>query len=401
MPEFAQGFAKLLVQAPVSDWQAYLRWKLVDAAAPFLGESFVNEDFEFNTKRLTGQAKPQDRWLRVIDAIDDNLGDALGQLYVAEYLPPEARTRMAAIVDNLRAAFRERLRTLEWMDDATRTQALKKLDAMNVTIGYPDKWQDYGSLKSDRSSFVRNILRAQEFTARRRYAKIGQPVDKSEWDETPMTGDARYRPRANAIVFPARFLLGPLFDPKADDAVIYGGIGMIIGHEMTHAFDENNRRYDGEGNLSAAWKQGSPAWWTPESAAHFKELADRIVKQFNGYFPFPDLHVNGERTQNENIADLGGVKLAYAALQKTLAGQSREKIDGFTPEQRFFLAYAAIRRRNTRPEALRLQIKRNPHAPMKYRINGPLSNLPEFYAAFDVPEGAPMWRPANERVTIW
>jgi predicted metalloendopeptidase len=300
---------------------------------------------------------------------------------------------MLKLVGNLRAALRDRIQSLEWMDEPTRAAALKKLDAFGVKIGYPDKWIDYSTLTVDRGPFVLNVFRADEFNFRRNLAKIGRPVDRSEWDMTPPTVNAYYSPNMNEIVFPAGILQPPFFDAQADDAVNYGGIGAVIGHEMTHGFDDEGRQFDAQGNLSD--------WWSPASAARFKKRSQAIVKQFGAYVAIDDLHINGELTQGENIADLGGVKLGYAALQKALAGQPRTTIQGYTPEQRFFLSWATVWHESVRPEAARLQVNTDPHSPARFRVNGPLSNLVEFAAAFDVPEEAPMRRPAGERVTIW
>jgi predicted metalloendopeptidase len=300
---------------------------------------------------------------------------------------------MLQLVENLRAALGERIRALTWMDDETKTRALEKLNAFGVKIGYPDKWIDYSSVKIDRGSYLANVLAARAFGKHRDLAKIGQPVDRSEWDMTPPTVNAYYNPTMNEIVFPAGILQPPFFDAKADDAVNYGGIGAVIGHEMTHGFDDEGRQFAADGSLTD--------WWTPESAEKFKERSTAIIKQFNDYVAIDDLHVNGALTTGENIADLGGLKVAYAALQKALAGKPREKIGGFTPEQRFFLSWATVWHTNIRDQALRLQVNTDPHSPARFRVNGPISNLEEFYHAFDVPEGAPMRRAENERVVIW
>ena len=392
-PAFVQAFASLLASVPIADWQAYLRWRAVDGVAAYLSEPFANQNFEFRGRILTGQQKERDRWLRVVSTVDNNLGEPLGQLYVAEFFPPESKARMIKLVANLRAALRERLQTIEWMDAPTRTKALAKLDAFTVKVGYPDKWRDYSSVAIDRGSYVANLLRLRAFEHAVNMAKIGQPVDRSEWGMTPPSVNAYFNPTANEIVFPAGYLQPPFFDPKGDDAPNYGGIGTSIGHEMTHGYDDQGRQYDGDGNLVD--------WWTPEIAARFKERSEGIVKQFSAYTVLDGLHLNGQLTQGENIADLGGLKIAYAGLQKALAGKPRELIDGFTPEQRFFISWAAKWRRNSRPEALRLQVNTDPHSPAEFRANGPLSNLDEFARAFEVPEGAPMRRPAAERVTIW
>ena len=392
-PDFFKAFSGALAKTPVEDWQAYLRWHFIHTYAPYLNDDLVNENFNFYGATLTGAKKLLPRWKRVVSTIDNEAGEALGQLYVADFFPPEAKAKVLQMVSDLRASLRGRLLAIDWMDEATRTKALAKLDAFSVKMGYPDKWRDYSSLQIDRGPYVQNVLKANAFEVRRQLRKIGGPVDKGEWDMSPPTVNAYYDPSRNQIVFPAGILQPPFFDPKADAAVNYGGIGAVIGHEMTHGFDDEGRQYDGQGNLAD--------WWTPESAARFKEHAARIVKQFDGYFVFPDLHVNGPLTQGENIADLGGVKIAFAALQKALEGQPREKIDGFTPEQRFFISFASIWAVNIRPQALRLQVNANPHSPGEFRCNGPLSNLPEFAKAFAVPENAPMRRPAAERVEIW
>jgi predicted metalloendopeptidase len=320
-------------------------------------------------------------------------GEALGQLYVAEAFPPEAKARMLVLVGNLRSALRDRIGRLDWMDEPTRAAALKKLELLGVKVGYPDKWIDYSALSIDRGTYVLNVLRANEFNFRRDLEKIGKPVDRTAWGITAPTVDAYYDPSMNEIVFPAGILQPPFFDKDADDAVNYGAIGSIIGHEMTHGFDDQGRQYDGHGNLSD--------WWTPESAKRFKERSSGIVRQFNGYVAIGDLHVNGELTLGENIADLGGVTIAYAALAKALAGVPSEKIGGFTPQQRFFLSYANCWHTNWRPEALRLLVNTNPHSPSRFRVIGPLSNLDEFAEAFGVPVGSPMRRSGADRVTIW
>jgi predicted metalloendopeptidase len=329
----------------------------------------------------------------VLAVIDGQVGEALGQLYVAEAFPPESKARMLKLVNNLRATLRERIQNLEWMDEPTRKEALKKLDAMGVKIGYPDKWIDYSTLVIDRGAYALNVLRATEFGVRRDIAKIGKPVDRTLWGMTPPTVNAYYNPAMNEIVFPAGILQPPFFDRSADDAANYGGIGAVIGHEMTHGFDDNGRQYDENGNLTD--------WWTPESAKRFKERSAGIVKQFGGYIAIDKTPVNGELTQGENIADLGGIRIAYAAFMKTPEAKSGEKIDGFTPVQRFFLSFASIWRTNQRPEALRLQVNTDPHSPARFRVNGPFSNLDEFIGAFDVPEGSPMRRSPSDRVVIW
>lgn len=392
-PEFFQAFDTLLQEVPVEDWRAYLRWHLVHAFAAQLSTPFAKEDFDFYGRSLTGQTEMRPRWKRVLSTADVEIGEALGQLYVAECFPPAARARVLAMVRNIRAALRADLQNLPWMDDPTRAAALDKLEAMGLKIGYPDRWRDYGKLHLDRGPYVLNVLRARQFNVRHDLDKIGKPVDRTEWQMTPQTVNAYYDPSMNEIVFPAGILQPPFFDPKADDAVNYGAIGAVIGHETTHGFDDEGRQFDAHGNLRD--------WWTPESSARFNERAAAIIKQFNGCVAIDDLHVNGELTQGENIADLGGVKLAFRALQFALAGKPPALVGGFTPEQRFFISFATIWRENDRPETLRLLVNTDPHVPSRFRVNGALSNLPEFAEAFGVPEGAPMRRPASERVEIW
>ncbi|HEY1848150.1 MAG TPA: M13 family metallopeptidase [Opitutaceae bacterium] len=392
-PDFFKEFDARLTSTPIDDWRAYLRWHLAHYASPYLSDPFVQENFHFYGETLSGTKKLLPRWKRVVAETDSDIGEALGQLYVARYFTPEAKAKVLKLVDDLRASLRDDLLSLPWMDDATRAKAVAKLDAFTVKMGYPDKWRDYSALTVDRGPYVLNVLRAGTFEERRLLGKIGKPVDRAEWHMTPPTVNAYYNPPRNEIVFPAGILQPPFFDAKADDASNYGAIGAVIGHEMTHGFDDHGRQYDPQGNLTD--------WWTPESANRFKARAAGIVKQFDGYTVLDGVHLIGERTQGENIADLGGLKIAYAALQRALAGKPRPAIDGFTPEQRFFLSYASVWCREIRPEELRTRVKTDPHSPAEFRVIGPLSNLDEFAAAFDVPEGAPMRRPKADRVTIW
>ena len=395
-PEFFKTANEVFKSAPIEDWKAYLRWHLIDAAAPELSKDFVDEDFNFHERILHGAQQIKPRWKRVVTSEDHAIGEALGKLYVAFNFPPEAKARALELINNLKAALADRIKTLEWMDEPTKEQALKKLSAMQVKIGYPSKWLDYSLLRIDRGSYVLNAMRAAQFETTRGLNKIGKPVDPTEWGMTPPTVNAYYQPNRNEIVFPAGILQPPFFYANADDAINYGGIGAVIGHEMTHGFDDQGRQFDATGNLRD--------WWTPESAAKFKERSQAIVNQYTEYEPLPGLHVNGELTQGENIADLGGVKLAYAALQKALDKnpEAREKkIDGLTPEQRFFLSFATIWKSKQRDEDLKLRLNTDPHSPARYRVDGPLSNLTEFQKAFDVPDGSPMVRSADKRVNIW
>jgi putative endopeptidase len=392
-PDFFKAANATYIKTPIEEWKTYLRWHLINAAASELSNDFVNESFDFNQRTLRGTEQIKPRWKRVVISTDGALGEALGKLYVAEYFPPEAKARALELINNLKAALRDRIKTLDWMDEPTKQEALKKLAAFTVKIGYPDKWLDYSLLRVDRGPFVLNALRAEKFEVNRDLNKIGKPVDRTDWGLSPPTVNAYYNPKMNEIVFPAGILQPPFFFANADDAINYGGIGAVIGHEMTHGFDDQGRQYDAVGNLRD--------WWSPQSAAKFKERSQAIVKQYSEYEPLPGLHVNGELTQGENIADIGGVKLAYAALQKALAGKPQQKIDGLTPEQRFFLAYAQIWRSKQRDEDLKLRLNIDPHSPARYRVDGPLSNLPEFAKAFNVPDSSPMVRPADKRVNIW
>jgi len=327
---------------------------------------------------------------------DGDIGEALGKLYVAFYFPPEAKARALELVNNLKEALADRIKTLEWMDQPTKQEALKKLAAFTVKIGYPDRSLDYSLLQIDRGPYVLNAMRAEQFEADRDIKKIGKLVDPTDWGMTPPTVNAYYNSNMNEIVFPAGILQPPFFYPNADDAVNYGAIGAVIGHEMTHGFDDQGRQFDAKGNLRD--------WWTPKSAEEFKKRSAAVVQQYNEYQPLPGLHVNGELTQGENIADIGGVKLAYAALQKALDKHPEErnkKIDGFTPEQRFFLSFAAIWRQKIRDEDQKLRLTTDPHSPAQFRVNGPLSDLPEFQKAFNIPDGSPMVRAADKRVNIW
>jgi putative endopeptidase len=395
-PEFFKAANGLFKSASLDDWKAYLRWHLINAAAPDLSKDFVDEDFDFKERVLRGTQQIKPRWKRVILSEDGEIGEALGKLYVGFYFPPEAKARALELVNNLKQALADRIKTVEWMDEATKQEALKKLAAFTVKIGYPGKWLDYSLLQIDRGPFVLNSLRAEKFEAERDTNKIGKPVDRTDWGMTPPTVNAYYNPNMNEIVFPAGILQPPFFYADADDAVNYGAIGAVIGHEMTHGFDDQGRQFDARGNLRD--------WWTPKSAEEFKKRSGAIVGQYNEYEPLPGLHVNGELTQGENIADIGGVKLAYAALQKALDKHPEErgkKIDGFTPEQRFFLSFAAIWRSKIRDEDQKLRLQTDPHSPAQFRVNGPLSDLPEFQKAFNIPDGSPMVRRADKRVNIW
>jgi putative endopeptidase len=395
-PEFFKAADALFKSIPVDDWKSYLRWHLINDAAASLSKDFVDEDFNFNQRILNGVQQLKPRWKRVVIAEDNEIGEALGKLYVGFYFPPKAKARALELIGNLKEALAERIKTLEWMDEPTKKEALKKLAAMGIKIGYPDKWLDYSLLTIDRGPFVLNGMRAAEFAAERDLSKIGKPTDRTDWGMTPPTVNAYYNPTMNEIVFPAGILQPPFFYADADDAINYGGIGAVIGHEMTHGFDDQGRQFDAVGDLRD--------WWSPKSAAEFKKRAQAIIQQFNEFEPLPGLHVNGELTQGENIADLGGIKLAYAALRKALDKnpQARtEKLDGFTPEQRFFLSFAAIWRSKIRDEDQKVRLNTDPHSPARCRVDGPLSNLTEFQKAFGIPDNSKMVRATDKRVNIW
>jgi predicted metalloendopeptidase len=300
------------------------------------------------------------------------------------------------MVNNLQDALADRIKSNDWMDEATKKEALKKLAAFGIKIGYPDKWRDYSALKIDRGPYVLNVMRSDQFEVAREMKKIGQPIDRGEWEITPPTVNAYYNPNMNEVVFPAGILQPPFFNPEADDAVNYGGIGAGIGHEMTHGFDDQGRQYDAAGNLRD--------WWTPASAKAYTERSKAIAAQYSAYEPLPGLHINGELTLGENTADIGGLKIAYAAFRKALAAHpedANKKIDGFTPDQRFFLAWAQVWRANQRDAETKLRLNTDPHSPAEFRVNGPLSNMPEFQKAFGLPDGSAMVRPASERANIW
>jgi putative endopeptidase len=391
-PEFFKGLDSQLTTTPIDEWKTYLRWHLVNAAAPALPEKFVVEEFDFRGKTLTGAKEIQPRWKRCAQASDRTLGEALGQIYVQRFFPPAAKARALEMVNNLIAALHDDLQTISWMGPQTRAQATAKLQGFAVKIGYTDKWRDYSGLKIERSTYLQNSFRGAEFEFARRLDKIGKPVDRTEWGMTPPTVNAYNSSSMNEIVFPAGIMQPPFYDPKADDAVNYGGMGAVIGHEITHGFDDQGSKFDVKGNLSD--------WWTTEDRKNFDERASCVEKQFDGYEVEPGLHQNGKLVLGESIADLGGLAIAYAAYEKSLEGKPRPKdIDGFTPEQRFFLGWAQVWGANQRPEAARLQTKTNPHPLSRFRGNGAPSNLAEFAKAFGCKKGDPMVR--EQVCKIW
>ena len=384
-PDFFKALDTQLTSTSLEDWKTYFRWHLLDAAAPALSEKFVNEDFDFRGRILTGAKQIQPRWKRCVQVTDRNLGEALGQVYVQKYFPPEAKAHALEMVHNLIAALRDDLKTLPWMGPETRAQATAKLEAFTVKIGYPDKWRDYSALKVDRSSYLQNLQRGAEFEFQRRLNKIGQPVDRTEWGMTPPTVNAYNNSSMNEIVFPAGIMQPPFYDPKADDAVNYGGMGAVIGHEITHGFDDHGSQFDGRGNLKN--------WWSSDDLKNFKERAQCVSDQFDGYVVDGDLHENGKLVLGESIADLGGLTISYAAYEKSLQGKPRPPDkDGFTPEQQFFLGWAQVWGANERLEYARLMANTNPHPLPRFRGNGPLSNMAEFAQAFACKKGDAMVR---------
>jgi putative endopeptidase len=390
-PDFMTEAAKQIATLPLETWKAYLKHFMLDAAAPHLSQPFFDESFAFSSK-LSGQKVPLPRWRRCSAEADMAMGEALGKAFVAQKFTPEAKARALEMVNNLQITLKERIQKLDWMSDPTKARAIHKLEVVLKKIGYPDNWRDYTALQvSADSSYAINAFMARSFEAHRRLARIDHPVDRTEWGMSPPTVNAYYNPYVNEIVFPAGIMQPPRFNPSADDAYNYGGMGMVIGHEMTHGFDDEGRQFDEKGNLRD--------WWTPEDAKRFTERAQKIVKQYNGYVAVDTLHVNGQLTLGENLADLGGATIAYYAYERSLQGKPRQNIDGFTPEQRFFIGFGQGWRSKSRPEALRQRTLIDPHSPPQWRVNGPVTNMPEFRAAFGCKAGDAMV-PA-ETVTIW
>ncbi len=394
VPAFFKEVNQALSGIPLGDWKTYLRWRLIDRAAPDLSAPFVAENFNFKGHILTGSKVNLPRWQRCTAATDRGLGEALGQIYVKEYFPPAAKARAQQMVANLIAALRSDISALSWMGPETRNAAIAKLQAFNRKIGYPSKWRDYSALAVNRGPFMENVFRASQFEFHREINKIGKPVDRTEWDMTPPTVNAYYDPSMNEIVFPAGILQPPFFNANADDAVNYGAMGAVIGHEMTHGFDDEGRQFDAKGNMVN--------WWTSEDLKRFQARAQCVAKQFNSFVVEDNLHENGKLVLGESIADLGGLTIAYAAFQKSLEGKPKPPdIGGYTPEQRFFLSYAQIWAQNVRPQFARLLVSADPHPIAKFRVLGPLSNMPAFARAFNCKPGDAMVRPASDRCQIW
>jgi putative endopeptidase len=392
-PKFLAEAAKMINDESLDSWKTYLEWNLIRSFSPYLSSDFVNADFAFYGNFLNGQKVNKPRWKRVQAATSGALGEAIGQLYVEKYFPPEAKEKAKKIVESLKVSMSESIKSLDWMSDVTKKEALKKLEGFGIKIGYPDKWRDYTSLIVTPDSYIKNIIASNYFDHKETLSKINQPVRQWEWDMTPQTVNAYYNPTRNEIVFPAAILQFPFYNVDVDDAINYGAMGCVIGHEITHGFDDQGRQYDADGNIRD--------WWTKEDDTNFKILAQKIIDQFNAFEPIDSLHINGELTQGENIADLGGLTISYNAFKKTEQFKNDEKIDGFTPTQRFYLSWAQVWKNNIRKEALETRIKTDPHSPGKYRVIGPLSNIPDFYSAFNVKEGDEMYRKLDVRVKIW
>ncbi len=394
-PEFFDAVERSLGSIPLSDWKTYLQWHLLHDSAAQLGADLEAEDFDFFHRRLLGQREPEPAWKRAAQLVDRSLGEALGRLYVERYFPTESLARVTGLVEDVQAVFRERLARIPWMSESTRTAAIEKFERFTAKIGRPRRFRTYGKVRVDRGDHFGNFRRARSRENERDVARIGRAVDRTEWQMTPPTVNAQFDPTRNEILFPAGILQPPFFDTVMDDPVNLGGIAVVIGHEITHGYDDQGRRYDAEGNLND--------WWSPADAKEFQSRAQRIVEQYGGFEPLPGVRLNGELTMGENIADLGGVSLAFEALQRRLSdGRTpRSTIDGFTPEQRFFLSYGQIWRGTIREEELKRRLVIDPHAPGRFRVNGVLANLPEFWKAFEVPEGAPMRQAEERRVEIW
>jgi endothelin-converting enzyme/putative endopeptidase len=382
VPDFFKALNAVLTNTSVADLKTYLRWHLLHSEAPFLAKAFVDENFHFFGQTLTGATELEPRWKRCVEATDNDLGFALGQKYVEQAFPPDAKARVLSMVQEIETMLSEDIQSLDWMTPATKEQATVKLRGVTNKIGYPDKWRDYSTVKIVRGEAVGNDQRATEFEVHRQLSKIGQPVDRGEWDMTPPTVNADYNPLHNDINFPAGILQPPFFDNRMDAAVNYGAIGQVMGHELTHGFDDEGRQFDAQGNLRN--------WWTPEDAAEFEKRAECFIKEYSAFTPVDDVHLNGKLTLGENTADNGGVRLAFMALMKSLDGKPQPKIDGFTPQQRFFLGYGQVWCENVRPEMARLWAQTNPHSPGRDRANGALGNMPEFREAFACHEGQPM-----------
>ena len=393
-PEFLTALNGYLKKYSLDEWKNYLKFQLLSGLAAYMDDKTYNEDFSFFTATLRGVKEPKPRWKRVVQETDGALGDLVGQVYVSEYLPKGTKEKLLEIGNAIKTVFAERIKGLDWMSAPTKEKALKKLDAVIMKVGYPDKWKDLSSMQINRNSYVKNVMNANQWGFNHMIQKYGKAVDRTEWDMQPQTYNAYYNPSNNEIVIPGCNIIVPGYEGKMpDDALLYSIIGGTFGHEITHGFDDQGCKYNELGNLSN--------WWTPEDSKKFNAKTKMIVKQFNDYVDVYGLHVNGELTQGENIADLGGVIMGYEAFKKTAQFKNNELIAGLNPSQRFFLGYALAWMVNMRPEAIANQIKSNEHAPAKWRVIGPLSNMPEFFSTFGIKKGDKMWRAEDQLVKIW
>lgn len=392
-PAYYTSLVALLKNQPLQLWKDKLKFEAISSSASYLSRPFREARFDFYGKTLNGQKQQQERWKQMVSKTDESLGELLGQLYVEKHFPPDAKGRMLKLVDNLQKVYQSRIEKLDWMSPETKKRALEKLNTFVKKIGYPDKWKNYDDVEVSKDKYYENLQAVARHDFKEMTSKLGKPVDKAEWYMTPPTVNAYYNPPFNEIVFPAGILQFPFFDNNADDAINYGAIGAVIGHEMTHGFDDQGRQYDKDGNLRD--------WWTKSDTEKFNEKAKVVGDQYSKYSVLDNLKVNGQLTMGENIADIGGLAIAYEAFKLTSQGKSSDKIDGFTPDQRFFLSFAQVWRIKNRDERMRMRISVDPHSPEEFRVNGPLSNMPEFYKAFNVKAGDKMYRDENQRVKIW
>ncbi|MBQ6726563.1 MAG: M13 family metallopeptidase [Bacteroidales bacterium] len=396
-PEYIQEVGRVLATAKIDDLKCYLAWNVINTASGFLSDDFTNESFEFYGRTLSGREEMRPRWKRVTGTVEGVLGEAVGQLYVEKYFPATAKERMLTLVNNLKDAFKVRIKEATWMNDTTKQKATEKLDAILIKVGYPDKWRDYSTLKVENDSYFANVLRSNQFDLAYMVSKIDKPTDRDEWQMTPQTINAYYNPSTNEICFPAGILQPPFFDMNADDAVNYGAIGVVIGHEMTHGFDDQGRQYDKDGNLSD--------WWLPGDAQNFKDHAQVLVDWFNAIkvLDDPETYANGKITLGENIADNGGLQISYVAMQNAIkAGQvNAEKMDGFTPEQRFFIAYATVWASNIRDEEIQRLTTEDVHSLGRWRVNGTLPHIAAFIEAFNIKEGDKMYLAPEKQAQLW
>ncbi len=391
-PMYYTALSSLLASQPIDVWKSKIEFDYINENASELSKIFRDASFNYG-KIFSGQKKQKDRWKTMVGNTDGSLKDLASQLFVKKYFTADAKKRMDELVGNLQIAFKSRIEKLDWMGDSTRKKALVKLNTIIKKIGYPDKWKSFDDVEISRDNYFANNQSVSRHNFKEMISKMGKPVDKTEWGMTPYTVNAYYNPSYNEIVFPAGILQFPFFDANADDAINYGGIGMVIGHEITHGFDDQGRQYDAEGNMKE--------WWTADDAKKFESKTGEVVKQYDGYVILDSLHLNGKLTLGENLADLGGLAIAYDAFKMTPQGKGNEKIDGFTPDQRFFLGFAQVWRLMNRPEMMRVRVTTDPHSPEMYRVNGPLSNFEPFYTAFGIKEGNKMYKKSEERAKVW